>query len=50
MKVLLSYIEKTQISSCEHKIYILADFQFYIEKIQSFSSVYIVKVYLPNTL
>jgi hypothetical protein len=41
-KNFLFHIKKTQLSSCEHKIYILMGFQFYIEKIKISSSVHII--------
>jgi hypothetical protein len=41
-KNFLSHIEKTQLSSHEHKIYILMGFQFYIGKIKISSSIHIV--------
>jgi hypothetical protein len=40
--VFLSHIGKTQLSSCEHRVYILMGFQSHIEKLKASSSVYIV--------
>jgi len=40
--VFLSHIEKTQLSSCEHRVYLLMGFQSHIKKLKAYSIIYIV--------
>jgi hypothetical protein len=41
-RVFLSHIEKTQLFSCEYRVYILMCFKSHIEKIKHSSSIYVV--------